>query len=64
MSFSQAGSSITQTGTDTDLTGLVGVTGVTTTVVGQVTVYIIASNNLVINGTLTMDPQTEQLQIT
>ena len=60
MSFSVSGTVITQTGTDTDLSGLDGLTGVTTTTIlgagdfyGSV-IYVLASNvRLVIQGTLT-----------
>lgn len=64
MSFSQSGSTITQSGTDTDLSGLSGTTGVTTQTVGNLTIYIIASNNLAITGTCTMDPPTEMIVLT
>jgi hypothetical protein len=43
MSFTEVSNKITQTGTDTDLSGLNGVTGVTTTVRGNHTTYTIAS---------------------
>lgn len=54
MSFSYVGGVITQTGTDTSLAGLNGLTGVTTTTtVGGYTRYVTA-NTLRINGTLTI----------
>lgn len=54
MAFALSGSTITQTGTDTDLSGLSGVGGVT--VSGNV--YTIpASQSLVVEGTLTLIPE-------
>ena len=63
MSFSISGSKITQTGTDADLSGLSGVTGVTTTSLGDVTVYDIGDNQLEVQGTVTHDPNNEFLII-
>jgi hypothetical protein len=64
MSFSEASNKITQTGTDTDLSGLNGVTGVTTTVRGNHTTYTIASTHfLEVQGTLSIDPAYETLQV-
>jgi hypothetical protein len=64
MSFSEASNKITQTGTDTDLSGLNGVPGVTTTVRGNHTTYTIASTHfLEIQGTLSIDPAYETLQV-
>jgi hypothetical protein len=64
MSFSEASNKITQTGTDTDLSGLNGVTGVTTTVRGNHTTYTIASTHfLEVQGTLSIDPAYETLQM-
>jgi len=64
MSFSEASNKITQTGTDTDLSGLNGVTGVTTTVRGNHTTYTIASTHfLEVQGTLSIDPAYETLQL-
>lgn len=57
MSFSLAGTTITQTGTDTDLSGLSGISGVT--VLGGV--YYIANREILVNGTLSIDPETEML---
>ena len=65
MAFSAAtGGQINQTGTDTDLSGLVGLTDVTTTTVGSVTIYFIANRNFRVAGTCTMDPASEMLCIT
>ena len=62
MSFSESGGVITQTGTDTDLSGLNGITGVTR--VGYVTtgsldyyLYDIGTNRLDIEGSLTINPE-------
>jgi hypothetical protein len=64
MSFSEASNKITQTGTDTDLTGLNAVTGVTTTTRGNHTTYTIASTHfLEVQGTLSIDPAYETLQL-
>jgi hypothetical protein len=64
MSFTEVSNKITQTGTDTDLSGLNGVTGVTTTVRGNHTTYTIASTHfLEVQGTLSIDPAYETLQM-
>jgi hypothetical protein len=64
MSFSEVSNKITQTGTDTDLSGLNGVTGVTTTIRGNHTTYTIASTHfLEVKGTLSIDPAYETLQL-
>ena len=67
-SFSLSGSTITQTGTDTDLSGLSSISGVTILQQGVGTdseyiVYDIGNYNLIINGTLTIDASKEQLLI-
>jgi hypothetical protein len=64
MSFSESSNKITQTGTDIDLSELDGVIGVTTTVRGNHTTYTIASTHfLEIQGTLSIDPAYETLQV-
>ena len=68
MTFSYSSGVITQTGTDTNLSGLNGLTGVTINVSGQstatYTIYTLnSSTRLIINGTLTIDPEIEQLII-
>jgi hypothetical protein len=69
MSFSYSAGVITQTGTDTDLSGLSGLTGVTTTTsapdgIGSQVIYSIdSSTRLVVGGTLSHDPDYEQLII-
>ncbi len=59
MSFSENSGVITQTGTDTDLSGLSGLTGVTTLSVGsgafQRTTYSLSGVRLLVTGTLTMN---------
>lgn len=58
MSFSLAGNVITQTGTDTDLTGLVGIAGVTV----NDGVYSLDNLRLVIDGTLDISRVTDVLR--
>ncbi len=62
MSFSESGGVITQTGTDTDLSGLNGVTGVTRTIYNYSTLYVLDDKTLQIDGTCTM-ANTDQLVI-
>ena len=63
MGFTYSAGVITQTGTDTSLAGLVGLTGVTTsTLFGAITVYNIGNSQLVINGTLSFDAESELLE--
>jgi hypothetical protein len=66
MAFSTTATNvITQTGTDTSLAGLIGLAGVTSTTTssagGNARVVNIGSNRLIINGTLTVDPEFETL---
>lgn len=61
MTFALSGSNITQSGTDADLSGLAGVSGVTTFVQSGKTVYNIGNRTLAITGTLTQDPRTEEI---
>ena len=61
MSFSESGGLITQTGTDTDLSGLQGVSGVIVVNNGSHKTYHLDNVGLRINGTLTIDPQVECL---
>ena len=69
MAFNIIGSIITQTGTDNDLSGLQSIAGVDFLQVGssffpetQRTFYKIPANTrLVVEGTLTMNPETEEL---
>ena len=67
MSFSLSGSTITQSGTDANLSGLAGIAGVTTVAEGAAskpyTVYSIGDRRLTINGTLNHDPAIEKLVI-
>lgn len=62
-SFSLSGSSIIQTGTNTNLSGLSGVSGVTTQSINDKTIYILNNRQLIIRGTLTIDPEIEELLI-
>lgn len=61
--FSLGGSTITQTGTDTDLSWLSAISWVTTTTTwawaDSRTVYDIGNRNLVVNGNLTISPEIE-----
>ncbi|OEU68523.1 MAG: hypothetical protein BBJ57_07535 [Desulfobacterales bacterium PC51MH44] len=63
MSFAYLAGVITQTGTDTDLSGLNGLTSVTRltqgTGDGLYTIYELAGSRLVINGTVTHNPDQE-----
>ena len=65
MSFAESSGVITQTGIDNDLSGLDGLTGVTTISRGtgnsQQTVYDIGASRLVIEGTLNHNPDIELL---
>lgn len=63
MAFTLSGTTITQTGTDTNLSGLSSISGVTTQTwtVGTYTytIYRAVGLDLVINGTLTINPEVE-----
>lgn len=63
--FALSGSTIIQTGIDTDLTGLAGVAGVSTITSGSgdnvYTVYDVGNRNLRIDGTLTLNVQSEKI---
>lgn len=61
--FTISGAVITQTGTDTDLSGLSSVSGVTVTTQMGINVYNIGDRRLLIQGTLTIDPEKETLII-
>ena len=61
MAFTLSGTTITQTGTDTDLSGLSAIAGVTTITIAGKTFYSLGANRLVINGVLTGNPKTEQV---
>ena len=62
MSFTYSGGTLTQTGTDTSLAGLSGLTGVTHYNGPYFDNYTIdASTELVISGTVTIDTRLEQL---
>lgn len=57
--FTLSGSTITHTGTSTDLTGLASVSGVSTYTEGERTIYDIGANAIYFDGTLTIDGTTE-----
>jgi hypothetical protein len=64
MSFSLSVGTITQSGTDANLSGLNGITGVTTEVLGGVTKYSLdTSTTLSISGTLTIDPRDNFIEV-
>jgi len=67
-SFTLSGSTITQTSTDNDLSGLTLISGVTQMQIAsgtdtEFTVYDLGNYNLVIDGTLTIDASKEMLII-
>ena len=65
MPFNLSGSTITQTGTDTDLSGLSGIAGVTVIDLGVRTIYV--SPHRIVNSSgssLSWDNQTEELAFT
>ena len=63
MAFSLSGNIITQTGTDTDMSGLSPISGVVTYGAGQEqTDYILDGLKLVVNGNLTIDPERESIR--
>ena len=65
MGFNLSGSTITQTGTDTDLSGLSGIAGVTVIDLGVRTIYV--SPHRIVNSSgssLSWDNQTEELAFT
>lgn len=63
--FSISGTTITQSGTDTDISGLAGVTGVTTITTGtgnnEYTVYNVGDRKLIIDGELILNVQEEKI---
>lgn len=61
MAFSLSGSVITQTGTDTDLSGLAGIAGVVVTDATAKKYYYTNSRKLSISGSLTIDPEREEM---
>ena len=60
-SFSLSGSVITQSGTDNDLSGLANISGVTATDNENHKTYDLGSKQLVVNGTLTISPESEMI---
>jgi len=61
MSFAYSAGVITQTGTDTDLSGLSGLTGVTVLGTSDYVIYHIDSARIDVQGTLTINPNIECL---
>lgn len=61
--FTLSGSSIIQTGTNTSLSALSGVSGVTVQSINNKSLYILNDRQLIIRGTLTIDPELEELLI-
>ena len=63
MGFILSGNNITQSGTDTDLSGIVG-NGGTRTFEGEIAVYTTGNNQILnVTGTLTIDPEKERLNM-
>ncbi|MCT4663724.1 MAG: hypothetical protein N4A45_00655 [Flavobacteriales bacterium] len=60
-SFSISGSVITQSGTNSSLDGIQNLNGVSVSTQNNIRVYNIGNRRLVINGNLTIDPETEML---
>lgn len=61
MSFSESGGVITQTGTDTSFSGMSGLSGVTDFNQNGRRVFVLDNRQLVISGTMSHDPETEEL---
>ena len=61
MTFTLAGAVITQAGTDTDLSGLAALAGVTVSGQAEYTVYNVGDRQVNVEGTLTIDPEKETL---
>ena len=62
MTFSLSGTTITQSGTDSDLSGLSAITGVSVTSNGYATVYGLPTGvNLEVTGEITHNPENEEL---
>jgi len=61
MAFSHSNGVITQTGTDTDFSGLSGLSGVTTSTSNGKSIYDLNDRQLVIAGTISHNPETEEL---
>jgi len=61
MAFTLSGSTITQTGTDTDLSGLAGIAGVTVETHGANTTYFVGDVKIEFAGECTIDPRKERL---
>jgi len=61
---SLSGTTITMTGTHTDLSGLASISGVTTTTIAGKTYYILEDLQLIVEGTLSLNPENEQLIFT
>ena len=61
MPFSLSGSTITQTGTDNNLSGLSSVSGVDVIDERNHSIYNVGNRQIRVNGTLSLDPETEEL---
>lgn len=59
-----SGTLITQTNTNVGLSGLTGLAGVTTHTVGVITVYVVDTRAINVNGTLSWNPVDEHLVMT
>ena len=61
MSFSLSGSTITQIGTDTDVSGLSGIAGVVLYSIQGRTVYNVGNRKIIVKGTLSQDNRVEEI---
>ena len=61
MAFTLSGAAVTQSGTDTSLAGLAAIAGITRTLHGTQAVFNMADRQLIVTGTLTMDPEIEEM---
>lgn len=62
MAFTLSGTTITQTGTDTNLSGLSGIAGVTVVGTARKKTYVFSNTRLVVSGALSFDPELEALE--
>ena len=61
MSFALSGSTITQSGTDANISGLSGIAGVTVTTISGRTIYNVGNRVLKVTGTLNHDNRIEEI---
>jgi hypothetical protein len=63
MAVTSSAGVITVTGTETSLANFTGLTGVTTTALGNKTLYVLDTSRLVVTGSLIIDPDVECLYL-